>query len=86
MLYTSQTDIENYSKNYFQNLWSSSLSYSLDSLFSALPDDLGALSEEDKEVLIKPLSKREVHRTLLSIPRSKSPSTDYVNVEFYVFY
>lgn len=51
-----------------------------------LPNDLPVLSEEDKETLIKPLTKWEVYSTLLSMPRGKSPGPYGLNVELYVFY
>lgn len=51
-----------------------------------MQDDYLVLSEKDKVDMIKPISKRVVHRTHPSLPRGKSPSPNGLNVEFYVFY
>lgn len=45
-----------------------------------------AFSKEDKMALTKPLSLREVRRTLFSIPQGKSLGQDGLNVKFYLFY
>lgn len=58
----------------------------MDSLSSAIPDDLPCLSDADSECLIRPISFREVYHTLLSMPRRKSQGPDGMNVEFYVYY
>lgn len=41
---------------------------------------------QDYDVLIRPITKREVYKTLTSMPRGKSPGPDGLNVDFYVFY
>lgn len=51
-----------------------------------MPDDLATFSDEDRDELIKPFSKRKVFPTLKLISRGKSPSLDGLTVEFYVFY
>ncbi|XP_039116442.1 uncharacterized protein LOC120251854 [Dioscorea cayenensis subsp. rotundata] len=83
---TSRGDIENSFLDHYQNLWSSLSTLSLDQTFSILPDDFPTLASDDKEDLIKPVTKGEVFRTLRSMPRGKSPGPDGFNVEFYLFY
>lgn len=51
-----------------------------------MPDDLATLSDMEKEVLVKPILKREIYQTLNSIPHGKAPSPDGLNVEFYIFF
>lgn len=52
----------------------------------ALPNNLPVLAEMDREILTRPISKREVFKTLKSMPRGKSLGPDGINVEFYLFY
>lgn len=69
----AHSDIENCFLNFYKNLWSSSFDFNLDSLLNAMPDDLLALCMEDYDVLIRPITKQEVYKTLTSMPRGKSP-------------
>lgn len=48
-------------------------------------DDFASISVEDKEVLIKIVSKGKIFRTLKSMARGKSPGSDGLTVEFYIF-
>lgn len=84
-IFTSQDDIENCFLNFYKDLWSSSSSFNLAQTFQALLDDFPILSPEDKIALTKPVSKGEVFRTFRSMPRGKSPGSDWLNVEFYVY-
>lgn len=84
--FTEHSDIVNCFSDFYHKLWSTSSNLNQDSLFNMIPDDYPILSEEDRAALIKSITKREVYRTLSSMPRGKSPGPDGLNVEFYVFY
>lgn len=86
MIFTEYSDIVNCFTEFYHKLWSSSSNLNQDSFFNMMPDDYLVLCEEDRAALIKPITKREVYRTLTSMPRDKSHGPDGVNVEFYMFY
>lgn len=83
---STHSEIENCFTSFYKILWSSNSSHSIDTYFAAMSDDLVVLNEGDKELLIKPFSKREVYQTLKSMPCNKSPGLDGMNIEFYLFY
>ncbi|XP_039135720.1 uncharacterized protein LOC120273142 [Dioscorea cayenensis subsp. rotundata] len=85
-IFTLHDDIENEFLSFYHNLWASSSSPTLDYVLSVIPDDLPALLFDDKDELIKPVTKGEVFRTLRSMSRGKSPGPDGFNAEFYLFY
>lgn len=85
-IFSSQVDIENCFIQFYENLWSSTTSHNADFLFNALPDDLPTLTDMDRELLSMPFSKEEVYKTLKSMPSGKSPGTEGLNSEFYLFY
>lgn len=55
-------------------------------MFSILPNDFPTLASDDKEELIKIVTKGKVFWTLRSTPHGKSPQQDGFNVEIYLFY
>lgn len=85
-IFSSQCDIETCFTDFYKNLWSSTSTFSVNSLISAIPNDLPTLSEKDIEQLIRPVTKWEVFAALSSMPRGRSPGPDGLNVEFYLYY
>lgn len=86
MSFNNQTEIEDCFLNFFQNLWASSSHLPTDFIFKAMPDDFATLSDEDRDELIKPLSKKEVFHALKLMSCGKSPGLEGLVVDFYVFY
>lgn len=85
-IYTDQTAIENCFMNFCHNLWSTTTSYTLDSLLFVLPNDLPVLNDIDAKSLIRPITKREVYSNLKTMPSGKSPGPNGLNSEFYIYY
>lgn len=54
-------------------------------IFLSLPPGLNVLSAEDRDLLIAPVTKREIYATLCSMANGKSPGPDGLNAEFYRF-
>lgn len=85
-IFSSQNDVENCFLHFFKNLLSSSSVHNSDFYFNALSNDLHVLTDMDREILSRPISKGELYITLKSMPWCKSPGPDGLNVEFYIYY
>lgn len=59
---------------------------SVDQTFYSLSNDFPTLGSDDKDYLIKPVTKGEVYRSLRSMPLGKSSGLDGFNVDFYIFF
>lgn len=77
--------------NFYSNMWdfssSSSSSSVVDFLCRALPNDLNTtLNEHDRSFITRTITRAEIFQTLKSMPKGKSPRSNGLNVEFYIFY
>lgn len=79
-------NIEYYFLNYYKNLWSSEISFTLDQLLHIMPDDFAIISVENRDALIKPVSKGEIFHTLKSRSHGKRPRRDGMRVDLFIFY
>lgn len=82
-IFIDQNDIENCFIDYYKNLWSSFSDYNLDNFTTAMPNDFPTLSIDDGVNLTRHISKREVYKTLSSMPRDKTLGPDGLNVKSY---
>lgn len=78
--------IENTLVKHFSALLSNKDQRNFDTIFNALPNDHHCLSPTQRISLTKHVIIDEVHKTILSLPVSKSPSPDGLNVEFFKFF
>ena len=72
---------------YYKQLYSNSNhcpQTNLDLLFNNL--DIPKLSTDSQACLEKPITKKELYRTLISMKRNKSPGIDGLPVEFYIVF
>lgn len=85
-LFTSQNDIKSCFLNLYTTFWTSSSPKSLNKILYTIPDDFPSWDSYDKELLIRPVTKGEVHDTLRAMLRGKNLGPDGWNVEFYLYY
>ena len=67
-------------------MWASRSNLSLHDIYNALTDDLPKISPEDKDILVRPVTVREVCQTLKSMAKGKSMDPNGLNVEFDLYY
>lgn len=78
--------IENIFVDHFTKIWNNPDPRPLDWFLNALPPDLLTLSSDQQMALTRPVSKDEIHITLLSLSDGKSSGPDGMNVEFFKFF
>lgn len=71
--------------DHFSNHWKNSDSMSFDFILETLPS-LATLIKAQKTCLMRTITRGEIYRILLSLPKGNSPSLDGVNEEFYKFF
>lgn len=76
--------ISNYATAFYNNLCSSRGFIS--NLFEAFPNDLETLDDQDRALLVRPITLREIFITLKSMPKGKNTRQDGLNVQFSSFY
>lgn len=86
LVYTDRNNIESIFLNHFSGVWTKSDHSSFSSLLDLLPTDLPKISSAYCILLTRPVTKNEIHSTLMSLPNGKSLGLDGFNMEFYKFF
>lgn len=83
--FSKRLQIENTFVDHFSSLWRNNDQRNFDHILNTLLNDHHLLSTAQRDSLTKLVTKEEIHRTLLSLLKGKSPSPDGLNVGFFKF-